>query len=242
MSKAILPTKLWTAYEDFLYSFQGAVEQTSGQVFFPDRPVASCFTSSGNTSVEFRRCLYLKGLRSRKLSGSKRLDLVVMALEELERGTGERDRELWTLRKSTVQLNYIVVANGVGKLAQALHFDFDQSGQIDHPFFHVQLTDEVIAANECLTGNVDFEIEPPSERSECYVTTRIPTCDMTLASVLYCLAADHLGGPIFDEFAKKVVSIEDRLPPLRFDALKESVQRFPLHFKSIHWFAHTQGT
>jgi hypothetical protein len=139
-------------------------------------------------------------------------------------------------------LNYIVVANGVGKLVQALHFDFDQDGQIDHPFFHVQLSDELIAADECLTGHVDFEIESPSERNECYVTTRIPTCDMTLISVLYCLAADHLGGPIFNEFAQKVVLIEDRLPPLRFDALRKSVATSPLHFKSIHWFAHMQET
>ena len=242
MSKTILPTKLWAAYEDFLYSFQTAVEQTSGQVFSPDRPIASCFTRSGNATVEFKRCLYLKGLRSRRLSGSKRLDLVIMAMEELERGTGEHDKEVWTLRKSTVQLNYIVVADGVGRLAQALHFDFDQAGQRDHPFFHVQLTDELIAAAECLVGHVDFDIQPPSERSECYVTTRIPTCDMTLASVLYCLAADHFGGAIFNQFAQEVLSIEDRLPPLRFDALKKSVDTSPLHFKSVHWFAHMQST
>ena len=242
MSKAILPNKVRAAYEDILYSFQTAVEQLSGQVFFPDRPVASCFTRSGNTTVEFKRCLYLKGLPSRRLSGSKRLDLVIMVLEELERVTGEHDSDEWTLRKSTVQLNYFVVANGIGKLAQSLHFDFDQAGQADHPFFHVQLTDDQIVADECMTEHKDFEIQAPSEPSECYVTTRIPTCDMTLASVLYCVAADHLRGAIFTQFAQKVDVIQNALPSLRFDALKTSVGRSPLHFKSAHWFAHMQTT
>jgi hypothetical protein len=242
VSKVTLPPKIWLAYETVLESFRTAVEEAGRQVFFPDRPVASSFTGSGQATVEFKRCLYLRDLPSRQLSGSKRLDVVIMASEELQKGTGEHERELWTLRKSKVQLNYIVVGDGIGKLAQALRFDFDQAGQPDHPFFHVQLNDELIAAGECLTGHVDFEVQIPSERSECCVTTRIPTCDMTLASVLYCVAADHLGGPIFKQFAQKVISLEDRLPPLRFDALKNSIATSPLHFKSVHWFAHMQST
>ena len=239
MTKVILPpNKLWTAYDTFLESFRMAIEEAAGQVFFPDRPVAASFVASAHGIVEFRRCLYLKNLPSRKLSGKKRLDLVILGLESLERGSGQHDRELWTLCKSTVQLNYIVVGNSIGKLAQALHFDFDQTGQVDHPFFHVQLTDELIAADDCLRGHIDFKMQKPTEQNECYVTTRIPTCDMTLASVLYCLAADHLGGAIFNQFAQKVDQLQDRLPPLRFDALKSSVQKTTLHLKSFHWFAH----
>jgi hypothetical protein len=160
-----------------------------------------------------------------------------MGLEELEKGTGN-NKDLWTLRKSTVRLNYIVISNANGKLAQSLHFDFDQAGQPDHPFFHVQLTDEQISADEYPNGDLDFEWQSPTEINECCVTTRIPTSDMTLTSVLYCLAADHLSGDIFKQFALKVDPIQDRLPPLRFEALKNSVKKTSFHFKSSHWFAH----
>jgi hypothetical protein len=170
------------------------------------------------------------------------LDLVVLGLEKLDRGAGQNNKGPWILQKSTVRLNYIVVVNDVGKLAQALHFDFDENGQADHPFFHAQLTDEPISAEECLTGHLDFELQSSADRNDCHLTVRIPTCDMTLHSVLYCLAADHFGGPIFSQFAKKVDAMHDRLPPLRFDALRESVATSPKHLKSIHWFAHMRAS
>jgi len=236
------PNKIRTAYEDFLGSFQIAVEEAAGEVFVPDRPVGSSFTDSGRSTVEFKRCLYLRGLPSRRLSRSKRLDVIVMGLEELEKGTGTT-KDLWTLRKSTVRLNYIVVSNATGRLAQSLHFDFDHAGQVDHPFFHVQLTDEQIPVHEYPTKDLDFEWQLPTERNECCVTTRIPTSDMTLTSVLYCLAADHLSGDIFKQFALKVGSIQERLPPLRFEALKNSIEKASFHFRSSHWFAHKdEGT
>lgn len=234
----MVPPTIWRAYESYLQNFQLAVEEASGQVFFPDRPVVSSFTDSGH-GVEFRRCLYLRGLPSRRLSRGKRLDLVIEALEQLERQTEGRNT-VWTLHKSTVHLNYIVVSAGAGKLAQSLHFDFDENGQIDHPFFHLQLTDEPIAADECMAAHVDFEMQE-TDRTECYVTTRIPTCDMTLTSVLYCVAADHLGGTIFNGFAQRVDAMQDRFPPLRFEALKNSVAETSVHFKSIHWFAHMRA-
>jgi hypothetical protein len=238
VSKVIQPpNKIRTAYEDFLERFQIAVEEAAGEVFVPDRPVGSSFTDSGRATVEFKRCLYVRGLPSRRLSRSKRLDVVVMGLEELEKGTGN-NKDLWTVRKSTVRLNYIVVSDANGKLAQSLHFDFDQAGQADHPFFHVQLNDERIATAEYPTRDLDFDWQLPTESNECCVTTRIPTSDMTLTSVLYCLAADHLSGDIFKQFALKVDPIQDRLPPLRFEALKNSVEKTSFHFKSSHWFAH----
>jgi hypothetical protein len=232
------PNKIRSAYEDFLESFRIAIEEADGTVFFPDRPVGSSFADSGHATIEFRRCLYLRNLRSRRLAGGKRLDLIIMGMEELEKGTGAHDRDLWTLKKSTVRLNYIVVSNSTGRLVQALHFDFDQAGQVDHPFFHMQLTDELISADECVTGRLDFELQSPSEPNECCVTARIPTSDMTLTSVLYCLAADHLGGDIFHQFAQRVDPIQDRLPALRFEALRKAVKGPSEHFKSSHWFAH----
>ena len=66
---------------------------------------------------------------------------------------------------------------------------------------------------------------------------------MTFTSVLYSLMADHLCADkrdgIFHQFADKVQAIKhERLPPLRFEALKGSFGKSFTHFKSPHWFAH----
>jgi hypothetical protein len=230
------PNKVRSAYDDFLNFFQIAVEDNDGQVFFPDAPLHSSFTDSGGARVEFKRCLYIKNLPCRKLSAGKRLDLVIMGMEELEKN------DPWTVKKSTVYLNYFVVSNSAAQMVQALHFDFDEKGQADHAFFHVQLSDEPIPQGDRLSVHFDFPLKAAVQSNECWVTTRIPTPDMTLTSVLYCVAADHLRSDIFGQFADKVDPIQGRLPPLRFDALRNSVEKSPLHFKSFHWFAHARET
>lgn len=181
--------------------------------------------------MEFRRCLYVKNLPCKYLGGGKRLDVVMVGLEELDRV------DPWRVKKSTVYLNYFVVSNGKAQLVQALHFDFDEQVQADHPWFHLQLSNELISDEDRRSAHFDLELQPSAQSDECRVTTRIPTSDMTLTSVLYCLAADHLRGDIFGQFAERVDPIQDRLPPLRFDALKSSVEKSSLHFKSFHWFA-----
>ena len=236
MSNQIIrtPNNVRSAYENFLGYFRVAVEDAHAEVLPSDRPVDSCFTDSGSTTVDFKRCLYLRNLPCRKLSGSKRLDVLIMALEKIARNS-------WTLKSSTVHLNYIVVSNATALLAQSLHFDYVEGGQQDHPFFHVQLTDEPIPENDLRSTGFDLELNLPEQSTECWVTTKIPTPDMTLASVLYCLVADHLGAGIFSQFAQRVHSIQERLPPPSVDALKKSLQMSSDHLKSSHWFAHTHN-
>jgi hypothetical protein len=150
--------------------------------------------------------------------------------------------EEWRLTKSTVYLNYLVVVNSIAHLAQALHFDFVAGGQPDHPLFHVQLTLEPISENDVLNEGYYDRLKVPRGR-ECWVTTRIPTSDMTFPSVLYCLVADHLETVIFKQFAEKVDSmLDERLPPPNFDSLKTSLHATTPHFKSSHWFAHSLST
>jgi hypothetical protein len=127
-------------------------------------------------------------------------------------------------------------------LVQSLHFDFVESGQPHHPFFHLQLTDELIPEGDLSSVGFDLEIEPPGQSNHCWVTTRIPTPDMTLASVLYCLVADHFGDGVFDQFANKIHLLQGRLSCPKFDTLKASLGKFPTHFKSSHWFAHMHET
>jgi hypothetical protein len=230
------PNKIRSAYEDFLGFFQMAVEDNAGQVFFPDRPLGSCFTDSGQAGVEFRRCLYVKNLPCKYLAGAKRLDVVMVGLEELEKD------DPWRVKKSTVYLNYFIVSDGKAQLVQALHFDFDEGMQANHALFHLQLSNDLISDEDRRSAHFHLELQPPGQANECRVTTRIPTPDMTLTSVLYCLAADHLRSDIFGQFAERVGPIHDRLPPLRFAALKSSVEKSSLHFKSPHWFARTPPT
>jgi hypothetical protein len=157
------------------------------------------------------------------------LDIVIKAVETFE-------TPKWVLTKSTVSVNYIVVKDSTAKLAQSLHYDFIATGQKDHPFFHAHLTDGRIPEDDL--RDAGFELQLPEQPSDCWVTTKIPTPDMTLASVLYCVVADHLGAGHFKQFAQKVEAIQGRLPHPGFDAIRKSLQTSSKHFKSSHWFAH----
>ena len=193
------PNQVRGAYQDFLHFFQIAIENNNGFMFTPDPPLSSWFIDSGTGSVVFKGCFYLKNLQCRRLKGGKRLDVVAVGLEELERN------DPWRVKKSTVYLNYFTVVGAKAQLVQSLHFDFDEKGQVNHPFFHVQLNHDLISDADRKSAKFDIELHPSSDQaSECAVTTRIPTPDMTLTSVLYCLAADHLRTDTFQEFAEWV--------------------------------------
>lgn len=215
------------AYERLIESFSAAVEGAGGRLRVPDVPLRSCFTPQGTASVEFKRCLYLRDCPCKKKSSGQRMDIAISVCEEIT-------PSCWSLDRSTVYVNYFFVKGTEATLVQALHYDFFPGGQAGHPFFHAHLTAELI----CLAEFHDLGVELQQDVAEVPIITRIPTSDMTLASVLYCLAADHLEPTIFAKFAKDVQAIENKLPTLRFDALKESLEGNRDHFKSSHWFAH----
>jgi len=224
------PNNVRSAYESVLEAFRGAVEDANGNVVVPV-PVNACFHSDDNSTATFQTCLYLKAWPCRRLSRTKHLDIVIKALETFTKPN-------WLLTKSTVYLNYFVVSDTTTQLVQSLHYDFVDGGQLNHPFFHVQLSDEVIPDPDLRSTGFDREINMP-EDNHCWVTTKIPTPDMTLASVLYCLVADHLPAGIFTGFAAQMISIQERLPRPKFDRLKDSLKSTSQDFKSSHWFAHS---
>ncbi len=133
-------------------------------------------------------------------------------------------------------MNYFIIGDSSVDLAQSLRYDFVDGGQEDHPYFHVHLTDELIPEEDLRATGFAFNVS--SSSNKCWVTTKIPTPDMTLASVIYCLVADHLGAIRFNQFAQSVRGIQDRLPPLRFERIKTSINLSSGHFKSSHWFSH----
>jgi hypothetical protein len=240
MPTVVPPNALRSAYEDFREAFRSAAEDANREVYFSNVPIHDCFTDSGDAaSADFTYFVYLKDWPCRKLAGTKQLDVIVKVRERFH-----RDGQQWRLTKSTVYVNYLVVGDGRRILAQALHYDFDEAGQPAHPFFHVQLTVDPIPQHELASKGIVVDFEVPNPAGECFVASRIPTPDMTFASVLYCLMADHMGagtgsGPaIFDTFANNVRPIQPRLPTLSFEALRNSLQASFGNFKSPHWFAH----
>lgn len=229
-----VPNEVGSAYEDFLQSFRAVVEDSNLNLAPDVRPIRSSFLAAGgDTEAVFTWRVYLKAWPCRRLAGNKRLDVVVKAMETFS-------RDSWKIIKSTVYVNYIVVNAGSARLVQALHYDFVEPAQKDHPFFHVHLNDEPIPPDDLRASGFEMELTEAEQPNECWVATRIPTPEMTLASVLYCLVADHLGDSRFGQFSHKIRSIEDRLPPPAFDSIKKSLDRFPGHFKSSHWFAHNE--
>lgn len=215
------------AYEAFVEAFRLIGENADGPVQIPSKGVPACFRPLGGGQAEFKLPLWLKGWPHKKLGGEGRLHVVIQAMEVLQAPD-------WDLVKSTVYADYYVVSDSAAKLAQCLHYDFVAGGQPGHPLFHVQLSNEPISSGDSEDVGLDLNVEPPAP-SLCGVTTRIPTADMTLVSVLYCLVADHLGAGALTEFRDKVLAIQDRLPRLSYTTLKKNIEQSS-HFKSSHWF------
>lgn len=223
------------AYESLLKAFETTVTGANRTVKLPSRAVSASFHAVSSTKAVFSRSLYLRDWpHKKKLSPGRRLDVVISARETFH------TRPVWSLTRSTVYANYLVAASdSAARLVQAVHFDFDAGGQDCHPYFHVQLTDEVIddsLIEDLRSDGFELELKPCTGNRSSWVVTRIPTSDMTLASVLYCLVADHLPRD-FAEFARQVHSIQNRLPRPAFSALRTSLSGSH-HFKSSHWYAH----
>jgi hypothetical protein len=234
MSSQIVPNNIGSAYENLVEAFRTAVENAGLKIQVPTRPLRQCFSQSAQpTSAEFSYCFYLKSWPCRQLGKNKRLDVVVKCLETFAKPD-------WRLVRSTVYLNYFVVPNnkpdGQASLVQALHYDFVEPTQACHPVFHVQLLDEPIPDEDLRNAGFDVYIKPSRRSSNSRVTTRIPTPDMTLASVIYSLVAGHLPNGIFDQFAENARPIQIKLPCPSFATIHASLQQTPGHFKSSHWY------
>jgi hypothetical protein len=233
---SVVPAVVSDPYYKLVEQFREAAEDANLTVQF-SAPVKACFTASSSNSFQFQLTLYLRNWRCRRLAKSQHMDVVMHVLELVTR-SGSKKVPVWALAKSTVYLNYIIAAGSRPKIAQCVHFDFEEGGKQDHPLFHMQLSANPISTKEMKKSGCVLKIQPVAHGNKCWVTTRIPTSDMTFASVLYCIAADHLGGAHFAGFAERARKLENDLPQPRFDALKDSFTKTDKHLKSSHWFAH----
>lgn len=148
-----------------------------------------------------------------------------------------------TLEKSTINVDYYAVADGAARRLQSVHFDF--AGTKDcHPLFHAQFCENPISLSATDASEVEFEYPIDPSPLICFGDARIPTSDMTLPSVLVCLAADRLHSlqnnkHFFGEFRKIALEMQSKMPRPPFQSLAGSLETEVDHFCSSHWFAHT---
>ncbi|HMG11728.1 MAG TPA: hypothetical protein VK571_01000, partial [Gemmatimonadaceae bacterium] len=160
-------------------------------------------------------------------SGKERINILVQAREKIRR----EDQLLLT---SVVAVNYFEVPSG--QLLQAFHFDYDPD-QADHPLFHMQVTNRCIELPPGYVEQLEINI-PPEPAARVLRCARIPTCDMTFASVLLCLTADHVGGTIFAEFLERICELQQEMPQPDIGKLSDSLGAALTNVRSSHWFRH----
>jgi hypothetical protein len=143
-----------------------------------------------------------------------------------------------TLVASSIHSDYYFVETNKAKLLHSIHFDFD--GMRDcHPLFHAQLCSDRVVLDDFIKNEIEFDYEIDPTPSSCFRDARIPTCDMTLPSVLLCLAADHFERPFFCQFREQATILQNDLPHPVITSLRESIAGAPNHIRSSHWFSHT---
>lgn len=195
------------------------------------KPIHSCFRSDTAGNELFECALHLKEWRWKGVSGKERINILVQAREKIRRSD-------YRLLNSTVCVNYFRVHDG--KLLQAFHFDYNPC-QPDHPLFHMQVTDRCIELSAADLAALEVTLPAPGENGVLRCA-RVPTCDMTLASVLLCLAADHVGGTIFAEFFARICDLQKDMPQPDIVKLRESLGASPGNVRSSHWFRHLLPT
>lgn len=232
MAKFTVPSALWSSYEKMLGAVNSAAVASNGGEMFYRPAVASYFRrGEDSSSIVFECHLYLKNWRWRPGETKERVSIVIHARETLS-------LDAKTIDKSNVKVSYFRrKGDGSAALLHTTHFDY-VGEQIAHPVFHAQLTEKPIIPPETETAEIRFDLQWDNVDSPCFANARIPTPDMTLLSVLLCLAADHIDHKFFHDMRATLRTIHEVLPRPKFKALRDSLTSEPAHFRSLHWFAH----
>jgi hypothetical protein len=225
----MLPYKVTGKYELLIDALNEAGTSADCGEVTSAKPILSCFHSGAVGEVLFDCTLYLKSWRWKGVSTKERINILVHAREKIRRADH-------VLLSSTVCVNYFTASDAQPELLQAFHYDYDP-GQMDHPLFHMQVTNRCIALPAADSEQLEIQI-PVAVAPAVLRCARGPTCDMTLASVLLCLAADHVGGRLFAEFLAKICEIQKEMPQPNINKLCQSLGTPIQDVRSSHWFAH----
>jgi hypothetical protein len=227
MAAGLLPNAVISAYESLVNALQQASENANGYVSWT-KPLASRFrlAERDNDVVEFDAYLHLDEWKARRST----MSILVHARERIRRSTQ-------ALIQSSIHLSYYGVEGRVARHFHSLHYDYG-AAQLHHPIFHCQLCHDAVELSPDVAAELAFDYQRAASTASCFREARIPTSDMTLPSVLLCLAADHLKDSFFEDFFEKVRAVEDKMPLPAFDRTKNSIVANPEHLRSTHWFAH----
>jgi hypothetical protein len=227
---------LWSPYESLINALGKAADQAGCGDIWASPPIGGWLQPSVDGDVELNGYLHLAGWKSR-CEPSKLVHILLHAQETIH-----TDREGLKLLKSSVQVHYYRTD---ATLLQSVHFDYGKP-QAAHPLFHAQVSNvepRGLSAREA--EELRFGFMTGTAGPACYRDARIPTSDMTLASVLLCLAADHLDCDdasddkrFFREFRAEFLRLHDRLPKPAIPSVLDSLKAQSDHFRSSHWFAH----
>ena len=230
-----LPYRITGAYEQLVQQFQETAENANAGT------VRSCSFSDTyydkGIGVRMNQCqcyLYLKGWKWRPGKTPDVVDILVHADTRIE-------DKYYEMVKSTVCVSYFTVENNCAKPLHSIHFDFN-GHQENHPVFHAQLTAKAIVVPEPKVKEIRFDCQVDTNEVRCFKNARIPTSDMTLSSVLLCLAADHMQAKFVREYMDSLRRIEAKLPAPKCDALRSSLANESEHVRSRHWFAHMEAS
>lgn len=228
----MLPYKVTAKYEELIEALRTTGTNADCGEIAEAKPINSCFRSDEDGHEYFECVLHLKEWKWKGVSGKERINILVHAREKIRRN----DRALLS---SSVCVNYFTLGSGQADLLQAFHYDFEPT-QRDHPLFHMQVTNRCITLSPEDTQELEIQI-PAAVAPTVLRCARVPTCDMTLASVLLCLAADHVGGELFAEFFDRICELQKEMPRPNIDALGQSLGGGISDIRSSHWFRHVMG-
>ncbi len=216
-------------YEQLIVAIEDAANQANAGIVHRRQSLVGCFHKHSD-NVTFCCYLVMENWKWRAAKTSEIVTIVVQVTETLSKDAG-------TLVESVVGVSYFEMKGAKPAVLHSIHYDFGPPLKC-HPTFHAQFSAQpfIPPSEEISQLNCDLDFE--NSTSRCFKNARIPTSDMTFASVLLCLAADHIGGQFFAEFKAKVLEIQELMPKPSCESLQMSLQADRSHLGSSHWFAH----
>jgi hypothetical protein len=227
-----LPGNTQAAYGTLIAALEDASDKNDCFVK-KGSPINSWFREVAPDCVTFDGQLHLADWKEHESHKGppKRLSILVRVKETMSRSP-------LVLTQPTVWVSYYRIEAQGAKLLLTIRFEYD-SKQRAHAMFHAQVSDEQIPFEAGDAEGLDFKYTTIPSNPVCMRSARIPTCDMTLPSVLLCLASDHLDKESFSELKSTLLRVAKSMPHPDVSALVASIEDCePQHLCSSHWFAH----